>query len=108
MRQCFVLLVCISFLFSCGERPSSSTTYVAMDPTWQPLNLQGNQAYVQGFTFELLSHVSEAGKQPITLLTTSSDEMLTGLQSGLYDGILSSLEPAPSLEAELNFSNPYL
>ena len=102
-----VLLFCLFCLAACSG--SSSKIYrVAVDPSWYPMELKGQEKYVLGFSTELLQEIGKIEKISLALISTNWNTLLWGLQEEHYESMLSSLEPQLFNQKDYDFSDLYL
>ena len=102
-----LILFCLLFFISCTG-PSSKTFRIAIDPSWYPLPLMGQEKYVLGFSTELLQEIV---KIETSLLQPSRQVGIPSygdFQEGHYEGMLSSLEPQLFNMKDYDFSELYL
>ncbi|MFS8563992.1 MAG: transporter substrate-binding domain-containing protein [Rhabdochlamydiaceae bacterium] len=86
----------------------STTCKVALDPSWQSLNLPGREIALRAFTVELIEEIGKIEKIDISVYDKSWNDLIPGLQHGDYNGILSNMEPYIFHEKVYDFSDPYL
>lgn len=83
----------------------TKTFVIARDPSWYPLNLMGKNQNVLAFTNDLLLTIAKEKGVRLELLSISSNRLDLGLDSGDYDGIITSLMPDPQNNRYYNFSS---
>jgi len=92
-----------------GCTGSSLKNYeIGVDPSWYPLNFQGRDPMVLGFSTELLQKVTEEEHLTLSLLSTNWDTLFSGLKEQKYQAILSSLYPYTFYQDQYDFSELYL
>lgn len=106
----FALLLCLSIgLYSCSSsKPEKRTYTIARDLTWYPLDFMGKDSNMLGFIDDLIIAVGKETDLDINLAFTTSNAMMNGLNSGLYDGVVTSLMPTSITKLEYNFSEPLM
>lgn len=93
---------------SCSKAGSidlTKTFVIARDPSWYPLNLMGKNQNVLAFTNDILLTIAKDKGVRLELLSISANRLDLGLDSGDYDGIITSLMPNPENNRYFNFSN---
>lgn len=93
---------------SCSSKMHHGTYHIAQDPFWYPLNLLGKESSVTAFADDLLIAISQKQSIPIEIISTSSYQLLEGLENENYDGALTALIPTPQTRVTFLFSNPFL
>lgn len=97
------------FFTNCSTGKGSDGAYrIALDTNWYPLNFQEKNAYVLGFTDDLLFEISRISGLQFEKITTNWDMLLPGLQKEKYDAVLSSLPPYNFNKAQYDFSEGFL
>jgi len=112
-RHRFFLLLIIPFIFtfpSCHKKSTSSikTYEIALDPSWYALGNTQESGNILGFSTELLQIIGEDQHIAFSLLYTSWDSLLPGLNSMKYQGALTSLLPYSFYQPQYEFSELYL
>jgi polar amino acid transport system substrate-binding protein len=97
----------ILFLNSCGEF-QKKVYEIALDPLFIDSDFKNNDNNVLGFSTELLRAVSKESNTPFSILYTSWEGLLSGLDADKYPGILSSLPPYTFNCVRYDFSELYL
>jgi polar amino acid transport system substrate-binding protein len=95
-------------LFLSCTGSSSKTFRIAIDPSWYPLPLMGQEKYVLGFSTDLLQEIVRIENIPVATITSSWNTLLWGLQEEHYEGMLSSLVPQLFNKKDYDFSELYL
>jgi len=109
IMQKILLFITAVFLFAgCGSTPSHGKIKVGVDRNWYPLNFGEQTAYINGFTDELLLEISRYSGIEIEKIPANWDTLLSGLQKGNYDAVLSSLPPYEYNRAKYDFSSNFL
>ena len=73
--------------------PSNSSFRIARDASWYPLNLASREGNLVGFSDDLLTEIASSGRLHIRLMSSASNQLFRGLHDGVYDGVLTSLQP---------------
>lgn len=110
-----ILLGCLlGFFFfflvrSCTSDQSDEATYrIGQVSKWENINLMGRERNLAAFNSQLLAAVAKQGKFRIVVRTASSTELISDLEQGKLQGILTALQPSYLNEERLLFSEPYL
>jgi polar amino acid transport system substrate-binding protein len=101
-----LLTLCLFVFAASCSRPEKKLRVIARDPSWYPLNLMGKENNLLGFTDELLYAIAKEEDLTIELVVTSDSTLLSGLDHGRYDGIITSLTPSLEYEKDHIFSEP--
>ncbi len=102
-----LILFCLLAFISCTGS-TSKTFRIAIDHSWYPLPLMGQEKYVLGFSTELLQEIVKIENIPAATVTANWNTLLWGLQEEHYEGMLSSLEPQLFNKKDYDFSELYL
>ncbi len=81
---------------------------IGVDPTWFPLDVINKEPYILAFSNELLQKIAEIKHLQLERITVSWDNLLEGLNTRQYQGILSSLEPYTFNLEKYQFSENFL
>jgi polar amino acid transport system substrate-binding protein len=103
-----IFILCLFLLAGCGNPSSGYNAKVALDPTWQTLEIPGRENNVTVFSLELLEAIGAKEKISIGVYEKSWDNLMLGLQSGDYTAICTSMEPYLFYEKTYIFSDVYL
>lgn len=79
---------------------------IAIDKSWAPLDLHGQEQYMQGFISELMAKIAKEEEIKIQLVTVASSQLFDNLSKGYYDGVISPLSPNVINEEKYLFSEP--
>lgn len=88
----FGVIVLAGFMYTrfWGTTLQEKIYRVAIDDSWYPLELYDKKQYVTLFSEDLLSQIAENAGASIQYIGTSSGNLLTGLDLGEYDGVLTA------------------
>lgn len=100
----FLIALCLCAGCSTPKKEYS----IAIDPSWEPLNLEGKEKRVTAFSTELLQQIGILENIAFTKVTVSWNVLLPGLEKKEYDGILSSMPSYSFHESTYDFSDLYL
>lgn len=106
-----VLKIYLLFLLfaSCSLGNFKSPTYkVALDPTWEAVNLPERSASLRAFSIELMEEIGKIENINVIVYDQSWSDLLPGLEHKDYNGILSNQEPYVFHEKTYDFSSSYL
>lgn len=108
--QKLILLICAGLLSltACGKGSSSKLQKIAIDPSWYPLDVQGRQRQIFGFSNELLQEIAHVRHITLARVDENWNNLYFHLIEGNYEGILSSLQPHNFNQNQYDFSNLYL
>lgn len=95
-------------LACCGKKPSGYDYKVALDPSWYSLAIQGREATLTAFTYEIIEAIGKEENLKIGVYERSWDNLILGLQENEYQAICSSMEPYVFYEKLYLFSSIYL
>lgn len=95
----------LSYLLS--DETKSSTYRIAIDKTWQSLQLYNREQNITNFSVELADAIAQQQNFKLRIVHTGPDFLYSGLALGDYNGILSSL-PVSTQSHNFIYSNPYL
>ncbi len=110
MRRIYLFLCLLIALTACssGGQGRLGTFRIGIDPTWSPLNFDTQQAYVNGYTEDLLLEIAEYNGVAFEKISANYDTLLEGLKKGQYDAILTSMPPFEFNTARYDFSQNFL
>ncbi|MDX8430732.1 MAG: transporter substrate-binding domain-containing protein [Candidatus Algichlamydia australiensis] len=97
------LLLLLLVTFSCS--PRGKVYRIGVDPSFFPLELLGKDYNVFAFTNDLLKKIGRKERIEFVRITMSWDNVVDGLQKGLYEGILSGLPVNLITKDEFSFSD---
>lgn len=89
-----------------GKRKNVYT--IGRDNTWYPFDLQGKNSNLTAFTNELMAAISEETKIKFQWVDTFPSTLVSGLDSQLYDAIISGMTPNAVTEQTYLFSDPII
>jgi polar amino acid transport system substrate-binding protein len=73
-----------------------------------PLNMKNKSGEMIGLDVELGQALAEAMKVELVLVETRFADLLTGLEAGQFDMVISSMTITPARNARVAFAGPYL
>ncbi len=107
-----ILALCLSlFLGACSSKESGkidSRPKLGVDPSWGPLNFGPQTPYINGFTDELLRDIASSLDIEFNKIQANREDLLSGLEEGAYDAVLSSVPPYTFNLAKYDFSKNFL
>lgn len=106
-----LLLVFSLILGACTPKVSGkidSRPKLGIDPTWSPLEFGAQGAYINGFTDELMREIASSLDIEFNKLHANPGDLLSGLEEGTYDVVLSSLPTYTFNLAKYDFSKNFL
>ena len=103
----FLVLVCL-LLAGCGGEVKAKGIQLGIDPNWYPLDFGPQVSYINGFVEEVLLDVAMSAKTDYIRQSSSPDSLLSDLQSGRFDAVLTSLPPYNFNLAKYDFSQNFL
>lgn len=112
-RFIIILMLAVFFLGGLIYRYFSKETLprtvfrIAIDETWYPLNLHFTEEYITYFSEDLLRDIAAQQHFSVRIAPVGSENLLSGLDNGEYEGILSSLIMQEEDAKEYISSNPY-
>ena len=105
----YLLFAAFFLLAGCEMTSFNSTPYkIALDPSWESLNLPGREIALRAFSVELIEEIGKIEKMNISVYDKSWNDLIPGLQHKDYNGILSKMEPYIFYEKTYDFSEAYL
>lgn len=103
------MLITGAFLPIVGCSTKKAETYkIGVDPSFFPLELEGQNVNLFAFTNELLALISKKSGTPLTRVTMSWSNLIEGLQRGQYQAMISSVPMNIMNEKKYSFSRPIL
>lgn len=103
----FLFSVCLAAC-SCGGGNRSGTVRIGIDPYWYPIDFVSQQAYVNGFTEELLLEIARYTGIEFERIPANWDNLFDGMKTKRYDAVISSLPPYDFNKALFDFSSNFL
>jgi polar amino acid transport system substrate-binding protein len=105
-----IYLCLLAFFVSCSSGPKApSAIYrIGIDPIWAPLDFGPQQAYVNGYTEDILLEVARINNIAFEKLSGDPSTLLDDLLKGKYDAVLSSLPPYEFNKGKYDFSKNFL
>jgi polar amino acid transport system substrate-binding protein len=105
----FVFIVMFFLIRGCSDHPSSHHLYhIGQDERWINLNLMGKERNLSAFNTDLLSKIAKLENIYIQLNSiTSDDSLITKLENGDLQGVISTLQPNGINQNNFVFSDPY-
>ena len=106
-----LLLFLLIVLLGCNPKVSGKLDpkpKIGVDPTWAPQEFGAQNPYVNGFTDELLLEIAAVLEIEFNKLRANPNDLLTGLNEGTYDAVLTSLPPFTYNLAKYDFSKTFL
>jgi len=77
---------------------------IGIDPSWNPLNFQEMQPYVNGYMEDVLLEMARYNGTSFEKMSASFSDLLEGLDRGRFDAIVTSLPPFEFNTAKYDFS----
>ena len=105
MKRLFSILILL-FTLSCS--PQSNIKKVGVDSSFYPVDLAGISQNVMGYVRDLLMEVSSESSLDLSIVDTSWDRLIYGLESGEFNACISSIPQYNFNEAKYDFSDPLL
>lgn len=99
----FVPLVMVS----CGQK-SGKKVVVATDASWSPMEFMSSNKQIVGFDIDLMKEVAKKGGFDIEFKNASWKSLFSGLNSGKYDAVISSVMILGDQKKTVDFSRPYI
>ncbi len=88
--------------------PSKPDVYtVAVDPTWHPLSLYGNEGAITAFSTDVLFAAARREKLNVELVRAGPKRLFDLLDDELVQGVLTGVRVTTELEGQYYFSEPY-
>lgn len=98
----------LGMIRACSSNNEMANVYkVARDVGWYPLDLQGKEQNMVGFTNDLFAAISTSEQVRIELFDVSSKSLFFGLERDDWDGVLSSAVPDVFNKQRYEFSEPF-
>lgn len=112
-----VALIAFPALAACSSSPASDVT-ATTGPQGEPLVIGTSGTYnpitfsdggkLSGYDIDWGTAIGEQLGRPVEFVEGPLQGLLTGLQSGKYDAVMSGLTITPERQASIDFSEPYL
>ncbi len=96
----------LTFL-SCSGGPSQ-TFSIGIDPSFSPATLGRKQDYVRGYVEDFLMALSKQSGKSLQKMISPPGSLLTNLEKGKYQAVLSSIEPYNFYLDKYDFSEGFL
>jgi polar amino acid transport system substrate-binding protein len=107
MSKTLFAAVSLFLLTLCGAVYAETTIVFATDATWPPMEFVNDQKQVVGFSIDFMTAAGrEAGFKPV-FKNTAWDGIFSGLASGKYDAVVSSVSITKERKRVMDFSEPY-
>ncbi len=101
------LLLLVLLANGCKGGSKEKVYVIARDKSWYPLNLLGKEKNMLGFTDDLLYTIAHMENFDIDLESSTHDSMLSQLQNGVFDAIITFETPTEKLKRTYNFSDSF-
>ena len=108
LRIIIFLLALVLHGCGCGSSNRNSVLRIGVDEQWYPLDFGPQQAYVNGFTEDLLLEIARYSGILFEKVGANWDTLLEGIADKRYDAVLTSLPPYPFNRAKYDFSHDFL
>lgn len=108
IMQKFFFLALIFILTGCSCSRPHSVLKIGIDPKWYPIDFGAQNAYVNGFTEDLLLKLSDYTGIEFIRISANWDTLMNGLREKQYDAVFTSLPPYEYNLALYDFSNNFL
>lgn len=108
MRYLITLLALFLASCSCSGGPLGGPMRIGIDRQWYPIDFGEQNAYVNGFTEDLLNEMSKYSGLEFEIVTANWDNLEFGLKKGKYDAVLTSIPPHDYNKAKYDFSSNFL
>jgi ABC-type amino acid transport substrate-binding protein len=99
MKKILLNILCsfvgLFLFFACTstKKKEKEVCYIAVDPSWYPLDLEGKGIYVMGFFDEFFKEVTKITGVTYQFRHYSWDNIVDGLKNGGCKAMLSSIPP---------------
>lgn len=112
----FIIILMLTVIFLGGliyilssktETLPPSIFRIGIDETWYPLKLYDKEQYISVFSEDLLQKIAAQQHFSVQIVRIGSENRLSGLDNGEYEGILSSLILQEENTEKYISSNPY-
>lgn len=107
----FGLILLLLFIFWFWFKNKSVETVkdhrflIGIDNRWFPLDLRGQESYMQGFVSELTTQIATKEDLKIQLVPVATSQLFDNLDKEYYDAVFSSLSPNVLNERKYYFSD---
>lgn len=103
-----VVLFILLMMYACStsEAYLKKNYRIARDTTWSGMDLKGKDAYMRGFTDELMAMIAEIEDIEILLFDVGSGNLFFGMEEKQWDGVLAPFSPASDITKRYRFSEP--
>ena len=113
LMQTFSLLVVVAFVAGCasttetGERDSGNALRVAIAPDYPPLVSEQGKSFV-GAEIDMARALGQELNRPVSFVTIKREELITALQDGRADIVMSGMSVTKARQLRAAFTSPYL
>src|SRR5262245_59188729 len=105
---CLLGLLLVYFARSCSFDNFKEPSYViGQDTRWIGVNLMGKERNLSAFNGEFLRAFAKKEKFRARVIIAPASDLMTDLEQGRIQGILTSSQPSYLTENRLVFSDPY-
>lgn len=104
------LLLGLGLLFlvrSCSFNHHDMTFHIGQDSRWATLNLMGKERNLTAFNNELLTEIAKLENFSVLVEISPASDIVTDLERGILQGVLTSVQSSYLNEDELVFSESY-
>ena len=109
-----LLVFIVSIAFASGDneakesKKGADTIVFAVDSTWPPMEfIDIDSGDIIGFSIDLVEAIAKEEGLNVEFKTIAWDGIFTGLQTGEYDAIISSVTITEERKKTMTFSDPY-
>ncbi|MBD1908375.1 ABC transporter permease subunit [Funiculus sociatus GB2-A5] len=101
------LLILGIFVLSASFAKAKTTLKVAVEPTYPPFELLGENNEIDGFDVDLFKAIAQASDFEIAFVTMQFDGMIPALQAKTVDAAIAAMTITAERQKVVDFSRPY-
>ncbi len=107
VRWVISCLCCLLVLNGCESGGGGGNLRVGIEPAYAPMEFQGKNGELQGFSIDLMNAIANAGNFKINFQTVPFDGLIPALQAKTLDVAISSMTITEERAKTVTFSRPY-
>lgn len=104
-KAVFLFLILLS---ACSSPMKKKNYMIGIDSSWYPMDLEGQESQVLGFSLDLLSEIAMEQDLNLERIDENALALIPSLNRERFQGVLTVMQPQIFLEDKYVFSNLYL
>ena len=102
-----VILALVSLALLCGPAAAAEKFIVASDCTWPPMEMLDANKKPEGYSTDYLRAIGKAIGADMEVRNVAWDGIFSGITTGQYDVVASSVTITPERQQQFDFTDPY-